>query len=274
MNWLIKLSQNRFRHLIGLAGVRPPESLFARRVNLFFSWMMLTIALVLLVQWQWALTGALTNGWDAFFNWIIVVFFILVYSIDLTLVEDRRRFVIENWSIPLILVLSIPLLFHWEPLSLWIAALRPLLALYITLPTIRRVLSFFFDGHLRTTILGAAIVIIIFGALVAGLDPGVKSIWDGIWWALATVTTIGYGDVVPTSAVGRLLGMILVILGLGIFVIITANILAFVLRRERRTLVKEERELNEVLDEIKHIKQTQQRQMQLIERLLNRKRDD
>jgi voltage-gated potassium channel len=63
----------------------------------------------------------------------------------------------------------------------------------------------------------------------------VHNIWDGIWWAIATVSTVGYGDVVPESFLGRLLGTGLIILGLGIFVTITANYLALLLQRERQS---------------------------------------
>mgnify|MGYP001804680166 CR=1 FL=1 len=107
-------------------------------------------------------------------------------------------------------------------------------------------------------------MIVIFGILVAGVDPDVKSVWDGIWWAIATDATIGYGDVVPSSALGRLLGTILVILGVAIFVIITANILAYTLRKERTILSEEENKVDELYDELKEMKQVQKEQTEIL----------
>lgn len=44
-------------------------------------------------------------------------------------------------------------------------------------------------------------------------DVQIKTPFDGLWWAVTTVTTVGYGDYVPVTAVGRLIGMLLQIIG-------------------------------------------------------------
>ena len=41
-----------------------------------------------------------------------------------------------------------------------------------------------------------------------------KGVWEGMWWAIVTVATVGYGDKVPRTAIGRLLGMVTILLGL------------------------------------------------------------
>ncbi|MBI2886892.1 MAG: NAD-binding protein [Chloroflexi bacterium] len=48
--------------------------------------------------------------------------------------------------------------------------------------------------------------------------------WDGLWWALVTMTTTGYGDIVPKSFEGRLLGGFTVVAGMGLFSVLTALI--------------------------------------------------
>lgn len=50
------------------------------------------------------------------------------------------------------------------------------------------------------------------------------SVWLGLWWALTTVTTVGYGDIVPHTVAGRLLGAVLMILGIGFLSLLTATI--------------------------------------------------
>ena len=50
------------------------------------------------------------------------------------------------------------------------------------------------------------------------------SIGLGLWWAVQTVTTVGYGDHVPSNAVGRLLAAIVMLLGIGFVTVITASI--------------------------------------------------
>ena len=54
------------------------------------------------------------------------------------------------------------------------------------------------------------------------LDPNVHSIFDGIWSAWVTMTHVGFGDVVPTSFLGRLLSAALILFGLVLFSFFTA----------------------------------------------------
>jgi voltage-gated potassium channel len=58
-------------------------------------------------------------------------------------------------------------------------------------------------------------------------------VWLAFWWAIQTVTTVGYGDVVPTQTSGKALASILMIGGLSFLSIITATVTsAFVARRQ------------------------------------------
>jgi voltage-gated potassium channel len=76
--------------------------------------------------------------------------------------------------------------------------------------------------------------VIIFGVTVRIVDSETfGSVWLAFWWALQTVTTVGYGDVVPQDTPGKILGAILMLGGLSLLSIITATITsAFVARRQ------------------------------------------
>jgi voltage-gated potassium channel len=50
------------------------------------------------------------------------------------------------------------------------------------------------------------------------------NIGDSLWWAIQTVTTVGYGDLVPTSASGRLVAALVMLIGIGFLTVITAAI--------------------------------------------------
>ena len=50
------------------------------------------------------------------------------------------------------------------------------------------------------------------------------NIGDGLWWAIQTVTTVGYGDLVPNSTPGRLLAALVMVVGIGFLTVITAAI--------------------------------------------------
>ena len=55
-----------------------------------------------------------------------------------------------------------------------------------------------------------------------------------MWWALQTVTTVGYGDVVPHDTVGRLIGAILMLNGIALLTVVTAGITAMLIEQSRR----------------------------------------
>jgi len=55
-------------------------------------------------------------------------------------------------------------------------------------------------------------------------QASIKSVNDGLWWAVQTLTTVGYGDVVPVTEVGRLMGVLLQIVGALLFGVLIAMI--------------------------------------------------
>jgi voltage-gated potassium channel len=49
------------------------------------------------------------------------------------------------------------------------------------------------------------------------------STWDGVWWAVSTVTTVGYGDIYPRTTDGRLIAIVVMLVGIGFIAILTAG---------------------------------------------------
>jgi hypothetical protein len=86
-----------------------------------------------------------------------------------------------------------------------------------------------------------ALVVVGGGALIRVLDSSeYPSIWVGMWWALQTVTTVGYGDVTPTHVSGRLVGVLMMLEGIAFLAIITAAITStFIARGERERSIAE-----------------------------------
>ena len=70
-----------------------------------------------------------------------------------------------------------------------------------------------------------AVVVVGGGALMRLLDHGEYSdIWVGMWWALQTVTTVGYGDVTPNEPSGRIIATFVMLQGIAFLAITTAAI--------------------------------------------------
>ena len=88
------------------------------------------------------------------------------------------------------------------------------------------------------------------------------TVGSGIWWAVQTVTTVGYGDHVPTNAVGRSLAALVMLVGIGFLTVITASITGSFVERSRRdreeagegaATTSELREIAERLDRIEAV---------------------
>jgi voltage-gated potassium channel Kch len=106
-----------------------------------------------------------------------------------------------------------------------------------------------------------ALVVVASGALIRVLDhQEFSSIWLGMWWALQTVTTVGYGDIVPKHLSGRIVGAVVMLQGVAFVTVFTALITSiFVARAAREREVddqaKEEVELRHVFERLGSIEQ-------------------
>lgn len=103
---------------------------------------------------------------------------------------------------------------------------------------------------------------VLFYALEHGVNSHVKNIFDGIWWAVVTLTTIGYGDIYPITIGGRILAMILALVGIGLVALPTGILTSgFIraLRSEKKisqlvdTMEEEEKEQDEILERVEEI---------------------
>ena len=83
------------------------------------------------------------------------------------------------------------------------------------------------------------VVVVGGGVLIRIVDhKEYSSIWLGMWWALQTVTTVGYGDVTPKDVAGRLVGALVMLEGIAFLAIVTAAITStFVARAESERAV-------------------------------------
>ncbi len=86
--------------------------------------------------------------------------------------------------------------------------------------------TLFNSRRLRTILAALLFFIFLFGYLFYVSEPDVRNLGDGIWWALVTITTVGYGDITPVTTLGRVVASSLMLIGLGLIATITAIVSA------------------------------------------------
>lgn len=96
------------------------------------------------------------------------------------------------------------------------------------------------------------IAIVVFGIVQHLVDPDTfETVWDGMWWATQTVTTVGYGDIVPDDTAGQVMAAVMMIGGLSLFAVVTGAITSeFVARAEATRRSDEHERTDAKLDEL------------------------
>ncbi len=260
----------KFHKLVGLSGVAAHETAAAIRWGKRLEWPMLLVASWIFVQWYLEAAGELGLRFLLISDWIIWLFFFLETVVLVLLVRDRRGYLVDNWMNIAIILAGLPIFWHATPLAGLLRNFRLVLMLALLaqlFPSVRQVLL---RNHLGYTLLIAIVVTVVSGIVISQVDPAISSIGDGIWFAWVTLTTVGYGDVVPETTAGRLIGGVLIFLGLIFFSLIMANIAAFLVRRD---VEKVERKEGALGHEIKDLQAQLDRIEQSIERLQVRATD-
>ena len=178
---------------------------------------------------------------------VIWAVFAIDYAVRLWLAEQRLSFVRSHWIEALIVV--IPFLRPLRLLRLVVILLR------VSQLARRRAIT----GSLLAAVVGIVLATNIVMIAERGAGGPIDNWGTALWWALATITTVGYGDVVPITTVGRLVGGGLMVIGIGAFGVITANVAAWFVMRDRESEEDELSELRaEVLDLRAKLAETQQ----------------
>ena len=123
---------------------------------------------------------------------------------------------------------------HW--LSLVVVALPPLRVVF----SFRLVRAVFRRGNL-IRFLGAALLMVLNGAIAVyfyerGATGGnIHTLGDSVWWALVTVTTVGYGDYYPVTTFGRIAAVLIMAIGLLTLAVVTAQVASSFVDQNRRS---------------------------------------
>jgi voltage-gated potassium channel len=101
---------------------------------------------------------------------------------------------------------------------------------------------------------GAAMILAAGGGLAAAETDTVHGFWQGCWWALSLMTTVGFIESEPLTTAGRLISAVLMVSGFALLAIVTATIASAFVREEERPEEKALQELEQrVLGEVRAV---------------------
>lgn len=157
-------------------------------------------------------------------EWVVWAAFATDYAIRLWLARNRLHFVRTHW-----VDLIAALLPMFQPLRL--------LRLVSTLTLVGRRARMASQIQLTTYVVGAVVGLMMFGSLAVlsverdAPHSSIKTLGDAVWWSFTTMTTVGYGDMAPTTGLGRTLAVGLMLSGIALLGVVTANIAAWFIAR-------------------------------------------
>jgi len=100
-------------------------------------------------------------------------------------------------------------------------------------------------------------LVIVAATVVASVEGGenasIHSFTDALWWAVVTITTVGYGDMVPVTAAGRAIAFVLMLGGIAFFSGVTANLASFLVKggeSDKKVLIQLAKELEGLRQEV------------------------
>jgi voltage-gated potassium channel len=202
-------------------------------------WLLMVLSLVFVVVLVAPLILHLTKEQQEVLfaaNVAIWIVFLVDYLVRVYLVPDRRHFV--RTHVVDLLVVTVPFL---RPLRL--------LRLFSILSEFTQRSQRSLAGRAMTLVFTVAAVFMAVGAVVvynferSAPQSNIKTFPDALWWAVSTVTTVGYGDVYPTTEGGRVIAVILMLTGIALVGTLTAAIASWFVgssQRAQREIAAEE----------------------------------
>ncbi|MEA1989678.1 MAG: ion channel [Pseudomonadota bacterium] len=235
--------------LLGVAGVNTSESVKAKRVGRLFELLVLLALLVVFAQVLMLYSETLLqSNWVTNAIWLVFFFELIV---NLYHVENKPRYLKENWLNVLIVIIAFPGVDWGSDWAVIVRSLRLLLFVRFFTGFMKDIVAVLNRNRFGQILVASAFIILGAGALFSYLEG--RALWDGVWYALVTITTVGYGDVVPVSDYGRVFGVVLILFGVVFFSLVTANISAFLIGSDQRKVEK---------DILRHMKLSEKKQVE------------
>lgn len=192
---------------------------------------LLLLALAFIAAYAWPiLDPRLDASLEAFFSvvsWTVWIAFTTDFAIRLYLARGRRAYLVAHWYD--VALIAFPML---RPLRL--------LRAIVFARMVNRSVATTLVGRVTIYVAGTAAASSVLGALtVLDAERGdpranITTFGDALWWACTTMSTVGYGDLYPVTLRGRLVAVVLMVVGLAVLGSVTAAVAAWLVANVER----------------------------------------
>jgi voltage-gated potassium channel len=194
-----------------------------------------------------------------FMGGLIIAVFAAELAVKVTLAERRLEYLRSRWLDVVIVLLPF---------------LRPLRVLFLLPFLIRAIVGVkrILGPYRAAYVLVIGILVVFTGAGLVQLFEDraggpIQSFEDALWWAVTTITTVGYGDTYPVTVGGKVVAALVMLVGIALFGVLTAGIAAYFVERAEE---EEESEQAEKIDRILKRLDEQEERGKKVERLLEK----
>ena len=173
-------------------------------------------------------------------DWAITFLFALEFAVRIGIAPSRKRYLRDHWT-DLVAIIPFFRIFRVARLARVVRLLRLLLLIrffrdldlaFLHLKGIGRQWGFF--KFLIATVVIAAAAAGVATMAERDVNPSMTSYPQALWWAVATLTTVGYGDVVPITTVGRLAAVVMMVGGFVLWSLFIASTVAYLSSPRRK----------------------------------------
>lgn len=195
--------------------------------------------------------NAAYGSWLRGAEWVFTILFTIEYGLRLVCARDARRYATSFFGIIDLLAIIPTYLSALVPGTQYLLAIRLLrtlrvfrvlkLAEYLSEANLlmralrasqRKITVFVFTVFTLVVILGSLMY------LIEGAENGFTNIPTSIYWAIVTLTTVGYGDISPQTIAGQMLAALIMIIGYGIIAVPTGIVTAEIARAQHDVLTE------------------------------------
>jgi voltage-gated potassium channel len=194
-------------------------------------WPLTLTALIFLAAYASQVIGRIEGSaafWLEAVMWATWGIFAVDYLANLWLAPDRGSWFVRN--LHELLIVALP---FFRPLRL--------LRLVTLLSVLHRTLGDTLRGRVVTYVVGSATMLVFVGALAvldveqSAPEAKILTFGDALWWAITTITTVGYGDMYPVTPLGRMVAAALMMSGIAVLGVVTASIASWLVQRVEDT---------------------------------------